>query len=91
MAGLEATFGGEYRELTNFNEDMRNWYRALSIRRVKQERVFSAIRWDDFGFPGRDGEKSTLWIGTQGSLFCARIQKRYNENLRLKLVFLLQT
>ena len=39
-----------------------------AVRVQKQEEVLNAIRWDDFGFPGRDGKKSTLWIGTEGSL-----------------------
>ena len=28
--------------------------------------ISRALRWDDFGFEGRDGEKSTIWIGTEG-------------------------
>ncbi|XP_030199567.1 HSPB1-associated protein 1 homolog isoform X2 [Gadus morhua] len=28
---------------------------------------FQDVRWSDFGFEGRDGQASTLWIGTQGA------------------------
>uniref|UniRef100_A0A672L317 HSPB1-associated protein 1 homolog n=1 Tax=Sinocyclocheilus grahami TaxID=75366 RepID=A0A672L317_SINGR len=29
--------------------------------------MFQDVVWSDFGFPGRDGRDSTLWIGTQGA------------------------
>ncbi|XP_056610871.1 HSPB1-associated protein 1 homolog isoform X2 [Triplophysa dalaica] len=29
--------------------------------------MFQDVVWSDFGFPGRDGHDSTLWIGTQGA------------------------
>uniref|UniRef100_A0A8C1S7V3 Hspb associated protein 1 n=1 Tax=Cyprinus carpio TaxID=7962 RepID=A0A8C1S7V3_CYPCA len=29
--------------------------------------MFQDMVWSDFGFPGRDGRDSTLWIGTQGA------------------------
>ncbi|XP_051998421.1 HSPB1-associated protein 1 homolog [Xyrauchen texanus] len=29
--------------------------------------MFKDVVWSDFGFPGRDGRDSTLWIGTQGA------------------------
>ncbi|XP_051760890.1 HSPB1-associated protein 1 homolog isoform X3 [Ctenopharyngodon idella] len=29
--------------------------------------IFQDVVWSDFGFPGRDGRDSTLWIGTQGA------------------------
>ncbi|XP_056321031.1 HSPB1-associated protein 1 homolog isoform X1 [Danio aesculapii] len=29
--------------------------------------MFQDVVWSDFGFPGRDGCDSTLWIGTQGA------------------------
>ncbi|XP_040458806.1 HSPB1-associated protein 1 isoform X3 [Falco naumanni] len=28
---------------------------------------FQDIRWSDFGFPGRSGKESTLWIGSEGA------------------------
>lgn len=28
---------------------------------------FQDVRWSDFGFPGRNGSKSTLWIGSAGA------------------------
>ena len=35
-------------------------------KRKKLTDISRALRWDDFGFEGRDGEKSTIWIGTEG-------------------------
>ncbi|XP_045396093.1 HSPB1-associated protein 1 isoform X1 [Lemur catta] len=29
--------------------------------------IFQDVRWSDFGFPGRNGQESTLWIGSLGS------------------------
>ncbi|NXX74055.1 HBAP1 protein, partial [Urocolius indicus] len=29
--------------------------------------IFQDIRWSDFGFPGRSGKESTLWIGSEGA------------------------
>ncbi|XP_062968643.1 HSPB1-associated protein 1 isoform X2 [Cynocephalus volans] len=29
--------------------------------------VFQDVRWSDFGFPGRNGRESTLWIGSLGA------------------------
>lgn len=32
-----------------------------------QPSMFEDVRWSDFGFRGRDGRASTLWIGTEGA------------------------
>lgn len=32
-----------------------------------KEEVFQDVRWSDFGFPGRSGKESTLWIGSEGA------------------------
>ncbi|XP_053421470.1 HSPB1-associated protein 1 isoform X2 [Nycticebus coucang] len=29
--------------------------------------IFQDVKWSDFGFPGRNGRESTLWIGSLGS------------------------
>ncbi|XP_036739383.2 HSPB1-associated protein 1 isoform X3 [Manis pentadactyla] len=29
--------------------------------------IFQDVRWSDFGFPGRNGQESTLWIGSRGA------------------------
>ncbi|KAM6223948.1 HSPB1-associated protein 1 [Rhynchocyon petersi] len=29
--------------------------------------VFQDVMWSDFGFPGRNGRESTLWVGSQGA------------------------
>ncbi|XP_053926383.1 HSPB1-associated protein 1 isoform X1 [Cuculus canorus] len=39
------------------------------IARIFEDKpeVFQDIRWSDFGFPGRSGKESTLWIGSEGA------------------------
>ncbi|NWU98729.1 HBAP1 protein, partial [Upupa epops] len=39
------------------------------IARIFEEKseMFQDIRWSDFGFPGRSGKESTLWIGSEGA------------------------
>ncbi|NXY84856.1 HBAP1 protein, partial [Alcedo cyanopectus] len=39
------------------------------IARIFEDKpeVFQDVRWADFGFPGRDGKESTLWIGSEGA------------------------
>ncbi|XP_008939945.1 PREDICTED: HSPB1-associated protein 1, partial [Merops nubicus] len=39
------------------------------IARIFEEKpeIFQDIRWSDFGFPGRSGKESTLWIGSEGA------------------------
>ncbi|XP_010291215.1 PREDICTED: HSPB1-associated protein 1, partial [Phaethon lepturus] len=39
------------------------------IARIFEDKpqVFQDIRWCDFGFPGRSGKESTLWIGSEGA------------------------
>ncbi|XP_067995095.1 HSPB1-associated protein 1 isoform X1 [Melanerpes formicivorus] len=39
------------------------------IARIFEDRpeFFQDVRWADFGFPGRSGKESTLWIGTEGA------------------------
>ncbi|XP_048809807.1 HSPB1-associated protein 1 isoform X2 [Lagopus muta] len=32
-----------------------------------KEEVFQDVRWSDFGFPGRSGKESTLWVGSEGA------------------------
>ncbi|KAK7882675.1 hypothetical protein WMY93_028849 [Mugilogobius chulae] len=32
-----------------------------------QPSMFEAVKWSDFGFSGRSGRESTLWIGTEGA------------------------
>uniref|UniRef100_A0A8D0KH19 HSPB1-associated protein 1 n=1 Tax=Sus scrofa TaxID=9823 RepID=A0A8D0KH19_PIG len=29
--------------------------------------IFQDVKWSDFGFPGRNGQQSTLWIGSMGA------------------------
>ncbi|KAK2532407.1 Hspbap1 [Columba livia] len=39
------------------------------IARIFEDKpeIFQDIRWSDFGFPGRGGKESTLWIGSEGA------------------------
>ncbi|XP_054063993.1 HSPB1-associated protein 1 isoform X2 [Rissa tridactyla] len=39
------------------------------IARIFEDKpeIFQDIRWSDFGFPGRSGKESTLWIGSEGA------------------------
>ncbi|XP_061226084.1 HSPB1-associated protein 1 isoform X1 [Neopsephotus bourkii] len=39
------------------------------IARIFEDKpeFFQDIRWSDFGFPGRSGKESTLWIGSEGA------------------------
>ncbi|NWH62985.1 HBAP1 protein, partial [Geococcyx californianus] len=39
------------------------------IARIFEDKpeVFQDIKWSDFGFPGRSGKESTLWIGSEGA------------------------
>eukprot|EP00092_Neocalanus_flemingeri_P066248 GFUD01080678.1.p1 GENE.GFUD01080678.1~~GFUD01080678.1.p1 ORF type:complete len:365 (+),score=133.59 GFUD01080678.1:95-1189(+) len=44
-----------------------------------------AFCWDKFGYPGRDGSDSTLWVGTEGAHTPCH-QDTYGENLVAQLV-----
>ncbi|NXU74490.1 HBAP1 protein, partial [Oreotrochilus melanogaster] len=39
------------------------------IARIFEDKpeIFKDVRWSDFGFPGRTGKDSTLWIGSEGA------------------------
>ncbi|NXU50586.1 HBAP1 protein, partial [Turnix velox] len=39
------------------------------IARIFEDKpeIFQDIKWSDFGFPGRSGKESTLWIGSEGA------------------------
>ncbi|OPJ79827.1 HSPB1-associated protein 1 [Patagioenas fasciata monilis] len=39
------------------------------IARIFEDKpeIFQDVRWSDFGFPGRGGKESTLWIGSEGA------------------------
>ncbi|XP_066543523.1 HSPB1-associated protein 1 homolog isoform X2 [Amia ocellicauda] len=42
-------------------------YKYIAVLLEDKSSMFEDIRWQDFGFPGRDGRESTLWIGTGGA------------------------
>lgn len=47
-------------------------------------RVLQDVRWADFGFEGRDGGESTLWIGSEGANTPCH-QDAYGYNLVLQV------
>lgn len=42
-------------------------YKYIAEVLEDQPSMFEDVRWSDFGFRGRDGRDSTLWIGTAGA------------------------
>ncbi|NWS73562.1 HBAP1 protein, partial [Crotophaga sulcirostris] len=42
-------------------------YKYIARMFEDKPEVFQDIRWSDFGFPGRSGKESTLWIGSEGA------------------------
>ncbi|KAF0026757.1 hypothetical protein F2P81_021494 [Scophthalmus maximus] len=42
-------------------------YKYIALLFQDQSSMFEDVRWSDFGFEGRDGRDSTLWIGTEGA------------------------
>ncbi|XP_045396100.1 HSPB1-associated protein 1 isoform X6 [Lemur catta] len=48
--------------------------------------IFQDVRWSDFGFPGRNGQESTLWIGSLGSHTPCHLDS-YGCNLVFQVLF----
>lgn len=46
--------------------------------------VWQDVKWAEFGFGGRDGRESTLWIGTEGANTPCH-QDAYGYNLVLQV------
>ncbi|XP_066295391.1 HSPB1-associated protein 1-like isoform X2 [Branchiostoma lanceolatum] len=48
-----------------------NWvyldYKYMAELFSDQPDILEAVRWDDFGFPGRTGVESTIWVGSAGA------------------------
>ncbi|XP_020506908.2 HSPB1-associated protein 1 homolog [Labrus bergylta] len=42
-------------------------YKYIAMLFEDQPSMFEDVKWSEFGFEGRDGKESTLWIGTQGA------------------------
>lgn len=42
-------------------------YKYIAVLFQDQPSMFEGIKWSEFGFEGRNGRESTLWIGTEGS------------------------
>ncbi|XP_022596826.1 HSPB1-associated protein 1 [Seriola dumerili] len=42
-------------------------YKYIAILFQDQPSMFEDVKWSDFGFEGRNGRESTLWIGTEGA------------------------
>ncbi|XP_063070275.1 HSPB1-associated protein 1 homolog [Engraulis encrasicolus] len=42
-------------------------YKYIAKLFQDEESMFEEVVWSDFGYPGRDGAASTLWVGTEGA------------------------
>nr|XP_046260448.1 HSPB1-associated protein 1 homolog isoform X2 [Scatophagus argus]XP_046260449.1 HSPB1-associated protein 1 homolog isoform X2 [Scatophagus argus]XP_046260450.1 HSPB1-associated protein 1 homolog isoform X2 [Scatophagus argus]XP_046260451.1 HSPB1-associated protein 1 homolog isoform X2 [Scatophagus argus]XP_046260452.1 HSPB1-associated protein 1 homolog isoform X2 [Scatophagus argus] len=42
-------------------------YKYIAILFQDQPSMFEDVKWSEFGFEGRNGRESTLWIGTKGA------------------------
>ncbi|KAL2081200.1 hypothetical protein ACEWY4_023053 [Coilia grayii] len=42
-------------------------YKYIAKLFQHKESMFEEVVWSDFGYPGRDGAASTLWVGTEGA------------------------
>ncbi|XP_067890949.1 HSPB1-associated protein 1 homolog isoform X2 [Heterodontus francisci] len=42
-------------------------YKYIAMTLEEKAELFQEVIWSDFGFPGRDGRDSTLWIGSEAA------------------------
>ncbi|KAI3356074.1 hypothetical protein L3Q82_017340 [Scortum barcoo] len=42
-------------------------YKYIAVMFQDQPSIFEDVKWSEFGFEGRNGRESTLWIGTEGA------------------------
>ncbi|KAJ8407140.1 hypothetical protein AAFF_G00288160 [Aldrovandia affinis] len=42
-------------------------YKYIAMMFEDKASMFEGVAWSDFGYPGRNGRESTLWIGTAGA------------------------
>ncbi|XP_042350020.1 HSPB1-associated protein 1 homolog [Plectropomus leopardus] len=42
-------------------------YKYIAMLFQEQPSMFEDVKWSEFGFEGRNGRESTLWIGTEGA------------------------
>uniref|UniRef100_A0A3Q2PLN2 Hspb associated protein 1 n=1 Tax=Fundulus heteroclitus TaxID=8078 RepID=A0A3Q2PLN2_FUNHE len=42
-------------------------YKYITVLFDDKPSMFEDVKWSEFGFEGRNGEESTLWIGTEGA------------------------
>jgi len=60
--------------LTNYNPEeywgyfAYKYMKELDLKGSVGGQILDAVRWQDFGFPGLNGNESTLWIGTKGAV-----------------------
>ncbi|KAG9468968.1 hypothetical protein GDO78_021531, partial [Eleutherodactylus coqui] len=59
-------------------------YKYLALLFKDQPEMLQEVSWADFGFPGRDGRDSTLWIGSRGANTPCHIDS-YGCNLVLQV------
>lgn len=59
-------------------------FNNVDLRFVVCVCVWQDVKWAEFGFGGRDGRESTLWIGTEGANTPCH-QDAYGYNLVLQV------
>ncbi|XP_073501816.1 HSPB1-associated protein 1 isoform X2 [Phyllobates terribilis] len=59
-------------------------YKYLALLFKDRPKMLQEVSWADFGFPGRDGRDSTLWIGSRGANTPCHIDS-YGCNLVLQV------
>ncbi|XP_047457958.1 HSPB1-associated protein 1 homolog isoform X2 [Mugil cephalus] len=59
-------------------------YKYIAMLFQDQPFMFEDVKWSEFGFEGRDGKESTLWIGTEGANTPCH-QDTYGCNLVLQI------
>ncbi|XP_062861963.1 HSPB1-associated protein 1 homolog isoform X2 [Trichomycterus rosablanca] len=42
-------------------------YKYIALLFQDKPSMFKDVLWSDFGYPGRDGRESTIWVGTNGA------------------------
>ncbi|KAM3607520.1 uncharacterized protein V6R79_009149 [Siganus canaliculatus] len=59
-------------------------YKYIAMLFQDQPSIFEEVRWSQFGFEGRNGRESTLWIGTEGANTPCHLDS-YGYNLVLQI------
>ncbi|XP_068102313.1 HSPB1-associated protein 1 isoform X2 [Hyperolius riggenbachi] len=59
-------------------------YKYLALLFEDEPQILQDVLWEDFGFPGRGGQESTLWVGSRGANTPCHIDS-YGCNLVLQV------